>query len=123
MMYYPRQRITSRGVQYRKLSCAGHAVPSEAVVEEFCAVVKEFQQARPGSRALIGVHCTHGLNRTGFLVCSYMIRRLGFAPADAIAAFEAARGHRIERPQLVARLHDMPRGDPGAPCVRRANYD
>lgn len=34
---------------------------------------------------LIGVHCTHGLNRSGFLVCRYMIEEMGKPPLDAIA--------------------------------------
>ena len=34
---------------------------------------------------VIGVHCTHGVNRTGYMVCRYMISKLGFAPDQAIA--------------------------------------
>lgn len=33
---------------------------------------------------LIGVHCTHGVNRTGYLICHYMIYSLGMSPMDAI---------------------------------------
>ena len=33
---------------------------------------------------LIGVHCTHGVNRTGYLVCRYMIDKLDFQPKNAI---------------------------------------
>jgi atypical dual specificity phosphatase len=25
----------------------------------------------------LGVHCTHGLNRTGYLICRYMVEKLG----------------------------------------------
>ncbi|KAK0159819.1 hypothetical protein PV327_010891 [Microctonus hyperodae] len=52
---------------------------------------------------LIGVHCTHGLNRTGFMVCQYLVRQLGWSVSDAIKEFEIARGHTIERqPYLKA---------------------
>lgn len=34
---------------------------------------------------LIGVHCTHGLNRSGFLMCRYMIEEMKMSPLDAIA--------------------------------------
>ena len=34
---------------------------------------------------LIGVHCTHGVNRTGYLICRYLIERLDWTPNDAIA--------------------------------------
>ena len=33
---------------------------------------------------LIGVHCTHGVNRTGYLICRYLIERLKWKPEDAI---------------------------------------
>ena len=34
---------------------------------------------------LIGVHCTHGVNRTGYLICRYLIERLQWNPDKAIA--------------------------------------
>jgi hypothetical protein len=34
--------------------------------------------------ALIGVHCTHGLNRTGYLICKYMVLRMKIDPQEAI---------------------------------------
>lgn len=34
---------------------------------------------------LIGVHCTHGLNRSGFLVCRFMIEEMNIPPLEAIA--------------------------------------
>jgi protein-tyrosine phosphatase len=33
---------------------------------------------------LIGVHCTHGVNRTGYLICRYLIERLQWTPEDAL---------------------------------------
>ena len=36
------------------------------------------------SDALIGVHCTHGLNRTGYMVCRYLIQKLKWDPQKAI---------------------------------------
>lgn len=37
------------------------------------------------SDSLIGVHCSHGLNRTGYLVCRYMIQKMGTHPQEAIS--------------------------------------
>ena len=36
------------------------------------------------SDALIGVHCTHGVNRTGYLICRYLIEKLDWDPQKAI---------------------------------------
>lgn len=33
---------------------------------------------------LIGVHCTHGLNRTGLMICAYMIQYCNIQPSDAM---------------------------------------
>ncbi len=35
--------------------------------------------------ALIGVHCTHGVNRTGYLICRYLVQKLKWEPESAIA--------------------------------------
>ena len=34
--------------------------------------------------SLIGVHCTHGLNRTGYMICRYLIQKLKWEPKKAI---------------------------------------
>ena len=54
--------------------------------------------------AVIGVHCTHGVNRTGYLVCRYLIQKMGWDPEAAIAGFSAARGHPIERQNYLQDL-------------------
>ena len=36
------------------------------------------------SDSLIGVHCTHGLNRTGYMICRYLIQKLKWEPKKAI---------------------------------------
>ena len=45
-----------------------------------------------GSRQpLVVVHCTHGMNRTGFLICSWLVERAHMSVADAIALFATVR--------------------------------
>jgi atypical dual specificity phosphatase len=86
---------------------AGREVPAEADVADFIATVDEFRVRAKKStprRPLIGVHCTHGLNRTGYFVCRYLMARMGFEPQEAIDAFDEARGHRQRRPYLLNHL-------------------
>ncbi|CAI9531799.1 unnamed protein product, partial [Staurois parvus] len=71
-------------VQYAKIFTAGKKVPSDDVIHEFKSIVKQFLSENPDNDKLIGVHCTHGLNRTGYLVCRYMIDVLGMVPSEAI---------------------------------------
>ncbi|ALR71690.1 protein tyrosine phosphatase 1 [Anticarsia gemmatalis multiple nucleopolyhedrovirus] len=95
LRYYDGAEVRDAGVLYKKIRVPGQEVPNEDIVQEFFDTVQEFSAQCPGM--LIGVHCTHGLNRTGYLVCRYIIDKLHVSPADAIARFEAARGHKIER--------------------------
>uniref|UniRef100_A0A2A4JI19 Tyrosine specific protein phosphatases domain-containing protein n=1 Tax=Heliothis virescens TaxID=7102 RepID=A0A2A4JI19_HELVI len=68
---------------------------------------------------LIGVHCTHGLNRTGYMVCRYMRDRLGVPAKDAIKKFEKARGYQIERENYIA---DLLGSKPPPPDVGRDTH-
>lgn len=39
----------------------------------------------------VGVHCTHGFNRTGFLICAYLVENLDYSIDSAVAMFAEAR--------------------------------
>jgi mRNA-capping enzyme len=78
------------GVQYVKLCIEGFkAPPRESEVVAFLRIVDEFLAAEP--HGSIAVHCTHGLNRTGYLVVSYLVQRAGMSVQDALKAFSDAR--------------------------------
>uniref|UniRef100_A0A3B3S0B4 Dual specificity phosphatase 11 (RNA/RNP complex 1-interacting) n=1 Tax=Paramormyrops kingsleyae TaxID=1676925 RepID=A0A3B3S0B4_9TELE len=69
--YYKPQDLPP-SVQYLKIYTAGHEVPSDSVILNFKRAVRAFLRENDGNEKLIGVHCTHGLNRTGYLVCRYL---------------------------------------------------
>jgi len=58
------------------------------------------------------VHCTHGVNRTGYLICRYMIEEMDFEPQDAVTLFHSARGHAIERDSYLEDLYLRKKGVP-----------
>ncbi|CAD5118270.1 DgyrCDS6988 [Dimorphilus gyrociliatus] len=95
--YYCPSEFKSEGIEYVKIFTEGHVVPSKDVTTKFFKCVYDFEKANEDNEKLIGVHCTHGLNRTGYLICRYMVDRMDFQPNDAILAFNTARGHDIER--------------------------
>lgn len=102
--YYDGADLIKAGVLYKKIRVPSGTVPNENIVKNFISTVDEFIDRCP--TMLIGVHCTHGLNRSGYLVCRYMVDRLGVSPTDAIARFETARGHKIERNNYLQDLLD-----------------
>ncbi|XP_045914844.1 RNA/RNP complex-1-interacting phosphatase-like isoform X2 [Micropterus dolomieu] len=92
---------------YIKILTEGRRVPSGAAILSFKRAVRCFLRENRDNDKLIGVHCTHGLNRTGYLVCRYLIDVDGLDPAEALEMFNSCRGHRIERQNY---LDDLQRG-------------
>ncbi|KAK6738350.1 hypothetical protein RB195_020455 [Necator americanus] len=91
----------------KKMNCPGHEVSErEDIVQKFLETVDEFVSDSNNNEKLIGVHCTHGLNRTGYLICRYLIDRKGWTAAHAISLFEFSRGHPIERGHYKKSLYE-----------------
>ncbi|KAG5680524.1 hypothetical protein PVAND_010030 [Polypedilum vanderplanki] len=93
--YYQPDDWLSNGIDYKWIKVKGHVTPQQHLLVEFCRTVKKFMAKNPTK--LIGIHCTHGLNRTGYFVCSYMVLVMNMDPDDAIRRFNIARGYEIER--------------------------
>lgn len=110
--YYDPQCIVSRGVAHTKIMCPGARVPNAKVVKSFFNAVGGFVGRSDNDGKLIGVHCTHGVNRTGYVVCRYMVDKLGIAPAKAIEDFQKARGHNFDRQEYVSDLQGRGRTSP-----------
>uniref|UniRef100_A0A8C5UDK5 RNA/RNP complex-1-interacting phosphatase n=1 Tax=Malurus cyaneus samueli TaxID=2593467 RepID=A0A8C5UDK5_9PASS len=89
---------------YSKILTMGHEIPNKETIFRFKYVVKKFLRDNKDNDKLIGVHCTHGLNRTGYLVCRYLIDVEGMEPNTAIELFNKSRGHPIERTNYIQDL-------------------
>lgn len=92
---------------YIKIPTKGQQVPSDTVILNFKRAVRQFLKENRDNDKLIGVHCTHGLNRTGYLVCRYLIDVDRLNPAAAVELFNSCRGHHMERQNY---LKDLQRG-------------
>lgn len=102
--YCSKEDFTDAGVVYRKIQVPGHFLPSPNVVEMFFETMDECSRmCRRGE--LIGIHCTHGVNRSGYLICRYLIEHLGWPNDKALKAFENARRYPIERQAYLNNLH------------------
>ena len=71
--------------------------PSEEVVEAFYREVEVVE-------GLVAVHCTHGVNRTGYLICRYLVEKMKLESGEAIRRFGRARGQPLLRRSLVEHL-------------------
>nr|XP_019953048.1 PREDICTED: mRNA-capping enzyme-like [Paralichthys olivaceus] len=88
--FYDRNDIETEGITYVKLQCKGHGeCPSIDTTQSFITLCESFTEKNPTE--LIGVHCTHGFNRTGFLICAYLVEKMDWSIEAAVAAFAQAR--------------------------------
>ncbi|XP_071502168.1 uncharacterized protein [Diadema antillarum] len=107
-------------VQYVKIFTQGHVVPSDDVIQQFTSAVSAFEQSNEAGASdyVIGVHCTHGVNRTGYLICRYLIEHKEFEPAKAIEAFAEARGYPIERQNYLDSLLGLTENGETVPTMK-----
>ncbi|XP_026089726.1 mRNA-capping enzyme-like [Carassius auratus] len=101
--FYDRAEIEKEGIKYIKLSCKGHGeCPAVETTEMFIRLCEHFIQKTPTE--LIGVHCTHGFNRTGFLMCAYLVEKMDWSIEAAVAAFAQARPPGIYKADYLKEL-------------------
>ncbi|KAE9553928.1 hypothetical protein FO519_002854 [Halicephalobus sp. NKZ332] len=85
--------------------CTAGYTRRDDIAKKFISAVDSFLNKNRDNNLLIGVHCSDGINRSGYLICRYMIDRLHMGSDAALDAFEKARGHTIERGSCVQALH------------------
>lgn len=107
--YYSGFDESEDGVEYKKVSIPGRVIPERQSVEEIFDFIDEFLSRRPDM--FVAIHCTHGVNRTGFVVAAYLMTR-GDQPehGKAVKAFEKARGHKMNKDYLIQALKQLEEG-------------
>ncbi|KAF8067198.1 pir-1 [Scenedesmus sp. PABB004] len=92
-------------VRYIHVQLVAKELPPREFVAEVAAAARAFWAESPGE--FIAVHCAYGFNRTGFVVCSYLIEHCGLSVDEALASFAASRPpgvkHERFRDELRAR--------------------
>lgn len=101
--FYDKKSLETYGCKYLKLQCRGHGeTPSKEQTKTFIQVCKNFISHNP--LEIIGVHCTHGFNRTGFLIVSYLVETDGSSVDAALAEFATARPPGIYKVDYIQEL-------------------
>jgi hypothetical protein len=72
---------------------------------------------------IIVVHCTHGFNRTGFLICAYMFQEEGSMLEIAAQSFAQARPAGIYKDDYLRDLVAMFQTDEELPCPGRPLWE
>uniref|UniRef100_A0A671XVP3 mRNA-capping enzyme n=1 Tax=Sparus aurata TaxID=8175 RepID=A0A671XVP3_SPAAU len=123
--FYDRNDIEKDGVKYVKLQCKGHGeCPSKDATSMFIRLCEHFIEKNPTE--LIGVHCTHGFNRTGFLICAYLVEKMDWSVEAAVAAFSQARAPGIYKGDYLKELfrrYGDEEDTPSAPALPEWCFD
>ncbi|XP_022661967.1 mRNA-capping enzyme-like [Varroa jacobsoni] len=101
--YYKPEAFIRNGIVHKKIACRGHnETPDATAKQEFIAVCLGYLQNHRCKK--IGVHCTHGYNRTGFLICAYLVEELHWSISAAVREFQKAREPGIYKPEYISAL-------------------
>ncbi|CZT25348.1 related to peroxisomal serine-active lipase [Ramularia collo-cygni] len=102
---YNKADLEEANIEYHKFPTVSKIVPTDDDVSGFCALIdrlrKDFDIDGQREGRTIGVHCHYGFNRTGFLIITYLVLRLGWKVQDAIAEFESKRPPGIKHPHFI----------------------
>lgn len=102
--FYNQNEIAEENCKYLKLQCRGHGeTPSPEQTRTFVSICHNFITQNPLS--VIGVHCTHGFNRSGFLIVSYLVEKMDCAIEIALSEFVRVRPPGIYKQDYLDELY------------------
>jgi protein-tyrosine phosphatase len=93
-------------ITYHKYPTTAKIPPTEEEIKGFIAIVKEClatSRAEGHEGTEICVHCHYGFNRTGFVICSWLVEEEGYTVHEALEAFKLARPSGIRHIRILTR--------------------
>ncbi|XP_043713709.1 mRNA-capping enzyme-like isoform X3 [Telopea speciosissima] len=104
--YYSPADCKKQGIKHVKIACKGRdSVPDNESVNNFVYEVFQFLSRQKQSKRFILVHCTHGHNRTGFMIIHFLIRSQSISVTEAIQRFASARPPGIYKQDYIDALY------------------
>jgi len=104
--YYQASDWKKEGIKHVKIQCRGRdSVPENEAVNCFVYEVLQFLFSQRQPKRYILVHCTHGHNRTGYMIVHYLMRTLSMSVTQAIKLFADVRPPGIYKPDYIDALY------------------
>ncbi|XP_057983711.1 uncharacterized protein LOC131168363 [Malania oleifera] len=104
--YYQSADWNKEGIKHVKIQCRGRdSVPDNESVNAFVYEVLQFLSRQKHSKKYVLVHCTHGHNRTGYMIVHYLMRTMAISVTQAIKIFAEARPPGIYKPDYIDALY------------------
>jgi atypical dual specificity phosphatase len=88
------------GVEYLKIPFTPKEIPSRKEVNR----VYDILNKNISKKQYILIHCTHGVNRTGYVLIYFLCKRYEYSVEKAIEIFEKSRGHKFENKAFITDL-------------------
>jgi len=108
--FYDKRLVEEEDCKYVKLSCKGHGeTPPEEAVKTFIAICKTYIAQNPLD--IVAVHCTHGFNRTGYLISAYLVEEFDWSIDMAVAEFTKVREPGIYKESYLKEIYKRYSGD------------
>jgi len=108
--FYDKKLVEDNDCKYIKLQCRGHGeTPSPDAVRAFVSVCKTYISQNPLD--IVGVHCTHGFNRTGYMISAFMIEEHDWSVDIAVNSFTKAREPGIYKESYLKEFYKRYGGD------------
>lgn len=101
--YYSPQELP-QGVRHLKLSVEGHALPSSKQLDHIARDIEAVFDAN--AQAHVVIHCTHGHNRTGYVIAHFLCSRRKRPLHEVLAELAHIRPPGLWRAEYVRALHD-----------------
>ena len=108
---YDPKGLDEGGIEYHKFPTVSKIPPTPEEAKAFIKFVDHVRAQSPETpsepeidRALIGVHCHYGFNRTGFFICCYLIEKENFGVQQAIDEFAKHRPPGIRHEHFLDQL-------------------
>ncbi|CUM67622.1 uncharacterized protein PRCAT00005323001 [Priceomyces carsonii] len=101
----PYNPTSLKHVKYYKCATVSKVVPDQVSIRRFIQLIDDILKDNKVEDPLIAVHCHYGFNRTGFLICCYLVERLGWSVEESLAGFKAAREPGIKHPHFIDALY------------------
>ena len=101
--FYNKSIVEQNDCRYVKLKCEGHqGAPTEDKVRVFIHICQKFIAQHP--LEIVAVHCTHGFNRTGFMIVSYLIEQFDWSAEAAWSHFKQHRPVGIYKQEYIQEI-------------------
>lgn len=117
--YYDSREVEKYNCRYVKLQCRGHGeAPKTEQINEFIVICARFIFRNPSE--VVGVHCTHGFNRTGFLIVAYLVEKMSLSIEAAVQMFSQSRPPGIYKQDYLEEIftrYGYKEGTPSAPSL------